>query len=305
MTNLNPFRLSNIQAFSYSIILFIMLLGSSQVSSQYVEIMNEANAKALLAKGGRYEGSSAVDQPPGWWVQYRKVERISLVASDPLTGQKTYYVYFSDVIPTPYNTAGHDNAYLSEDKYWLWVPQGSAPPWAWRAQGAPQWVLKSGYPHFDPDGFQKKRTSTHTVEECTLYPKGAGITFWSGNKQTGVSEAEWYFRLTFDATIPKTLNPGDQIYIPLHADASGQKMNLHLGGELVMYTHGFEEVCDPPTGSYREPAVFAGRAGNGTLLLRSDRNCMLTVPQNPQQEISITLYAAGWGTIVSYVWEKQ
>ena len=128
-----PSRPSNTRMLLCSNILFLGFLSTTDLSSQYVEIMNEANAKALLAHGGRYEGHSTVDQPPGWWVQYRKVERISMVASDPLTGQKTYYVYFSDIIPSPLNTAGHDNAYLSEDKYWLWVPQGSDPPWRWRA----------------------------------------------------------------------------------------------------------------------------------------------------------------------------
>jgi hypothetical protein len=142
-------------------------------------------------------------------------------------------------------------------------------------------------------------------ENMQIYAKGVGINVWMGNLQTGVSEAEWYFRLTFDADIPTSLKPGNMIYIPIHGDASGAKMNYHIGAGLSIIPGGFDVDCDPPTGSFRHPGVFAGRAGNGTLILNADQRCYFRVPDNPPATLSLSVYVSGWATVVTYVWERQ
>ncbi len=180
---MNQIDLITYKSIFRGILILILTLFTLTIFSEHIVLMNEMNARQALAEGGYYEANVRVDQPPGWWVQYRKVLKITHVHTDPATGQKTYHVYYSDVIPSPGNLNNHDPAYLSDNKYWLWVPEGTTiAPWKWTTSVTPQWDLKTGYPMTNPDQVSLVKNTATTYQEVKLYGKGVGSYYWSGNK---------------------------------------------------------------------------------------------------------------------------
>ncbi len=275
----------------------------SQLKESYVGQVDEAQALSLKKKGGVYVGKSEDSANGGWWVQYRKVMRIERVAYDPNTGKSWYYVYYSQVIPLEHK-ANHPSSSVSSNG-WLWLPYGSQPPWETGTAGRSfTWVLKQNHPIWNPGNQQYDNYTSNSADKVALYSGGLSRHVYrtTANQQL---DYEWYFRFIWDKLPPRELLPGQTFIINLSGEASGRLMNYHIGYGVSTNPSGFQVTYDPHPASYNN-AVFVGRPGSsGQIIQKNQREFTFRVPDQPRDQLSLTMVLGNWGSIVTYVWEKQ
>jgi hypothetical protein len=276
----------------------VSLLKESEVS------LKEADAMRIKNEGGIYVGHSEVPAYKGWWVQYRKVMRVEQVSHNPNTGEKWYHVYFSQIIPLEF-TRGHDPDMIKEG--WLWLPYNAEAPWKSVIIGnAFTWNLKPGFPKWNPGNVQlvKKSQGDRYLDQMNLYRDGARQYIYGIDANRNL-EYDWVFTVGWSQLPPHQLTPGQTFSIAVNASAGGRLQNRYMGIVPRIDFKGLKVAYNPPTSYYRN-GIFAGRSGStGALIPNANRRHTFTVPENPTDQISMSFIIEGWGTVVTFVWEKQ